>query len=256
MPSQAVEVVELLARRATLLRLLRQAPRLKRDIAEELSVSRSTVDRAVRNLESHNYVVREETVSLTLEGRLALDAFERFTGSIGGLDDASEVLGRLPAAASLDVAMLRDATVVTPDRDAPQRPIASFVEEAERATAVRGFGSAVLPTVVSVFHDRIVYHDAVFDLTVPDGVLDELLSTQGDVVDECLDAGGLTLRTATSGLDYSLMIVEQRDRTVACALVYGDSGLAGVVKNDNDDAVRSADCVYERVRENASDLPI
>jgi len=58
MPSQAVEVVELLARRATLLRLLRERPRLKRELAEELSVSRSTVDRAVRNLEATDYVAR------------------------------------------------------------------------------------------------------------------------------------------------------------------------------------------------------
>jgi predicted transcriptional regulator len=256
MPSQAVEVVELLARRATLLRLLRERPRLKRELAEELSVSRSTVDRAVRNLEATDYVARGETVSLTLEGRLALDAFEQFTGVIRGLDDTSRVLEHLPESATLDVSMLRDATVVTPDRDAPQRPIASFVEEAERATKVRGFGSAVLPSVVSVFRDRIVDHDAVFDLTVPESVLDELLASQRGVVEECLDSGRLTLRTASTSLDYSLLLVEQRDRTAVCALVYGDSGVAGVVKNDTDDAVRWADRVYERLRKDATDLPV
>jgi len=105
----------------------------------------------------------------------------------------------------------------------------------------------VLPSVVSVFRDRIVDHDAVFDLTVPESVLDELLASQRGVVEECLDSGRLTLRTASTSLDYSLLLVEQRDRTAVCALVYGDSGVAGVVKNDTDDAVRWADRVYERL---------
>lgn len=255
MPPQAVEVVELLARRATLLRLLREQPRLKRDLADELLVSRSTVDRAVRNLEAHSFVARGKYVSLTLEGRLALDAFEQFTGSIKGLDDATTVLDPLPQTASFDVTMLCDATVVTPDRDAPQRPIESFVDEAERATGIHGFGSAVLPQITSVFHERIVDHGADVDIALPESVLEELLASHGDLVAECLDTGRLSLYTAGTTLDYSLLLVEQADRTVACALVYGDNGLAGVVKNDADDAVRWADRVYERVREDAEELP-
>ena len=255
MPSIAVEVVELLARRVTLLRLLREEPRLKRDLADELSVSRSTVDRAVRNLEAHDFVTRGESVALTLEGRLALDAFERFTGSVDSLDDASNVLDPLPRTTTLDVALLRDATVVTPGRDAPERPSASFLEEAERATAIRGYASAVLPSVAPVFYERVVDHGATVDLTLPESVLEELLATHGDLVDAALDSGRLTLRTATDTLDYSLLVLEQDDRTLASALVYGNSGLEGVVKNDDDDAVRWADRTCDRLREAAEDLP-
>lgn len=255
MPSQAVEVVELLARRSTLLRLLREQSRLKRDLADELAVSRSTVDRAVRNLESHGFVARGQSVSLTLEGRLALDAFEQFTGSIEGLDDATVVLDPLPHTAVLDVRMLCDATVVTPERDVPQRPMESFIEEAERATGIRGFGSAVLPPVVSLFHERIVDHGAEITLALPESVLETLLASYGDMVEESLATERLTLLTASTTLDYSLMLLDQGDRTVACALVYGDNGLAGVVKNDGDEAVRWAERVYERVREDAEELP-
>lgn len=255
MPSRTVEVVELLARRARLLELLREEPRLKRDLAEELSVSRSTVDRAVRNLEAHNFVARGDTVSLTLEGELALDAFERFVGSVDGLDEATPVLDPLSPTATLDVALLRDATVVTPERDAPQRPTSSYAEEVQRATGVRGFASNVLPSTVDVFHERIVDHGVGVDLTMPEYVLEELLASHGDSVDEALDTGRLTLRTATTTLEFSLLVVDQPERTVVCALIYGDSGLAGVVKNDHEDAVRWAERVYGRIRDDAEELP-
>jgi len=256
MPPIAVEVVELLARRVTLLRFLREEPRLKRDLADELSVSRSTVDRAVRNLEAHDFVARGESVSLTLEGRLALEAFERFTETVESLDDAAPVFEPLSADTRIDTALVQSANVVRSDSVSPQRPFVSYQELLEEATAVQGFSPAVLEENVRLFHDRIVEDGVSVDLTVAPDVLDELVSTHSDPVEAALDTGRLTLRRADPTVEYALMLVEQPERTVVCALVYGDRGLAGALHNDDPEAVRWARRVLDGVQADAETVSL
>ncbi len=246
--TEADDAVALLARRAELLRTLRDGPRAKQKLAATQSVSRSTVDRAVRTLEAHGFVARNDAVSLTLRGRLALDAYDEFVGLLDALDAAGELLDVLPADATIDAALLRGADVVQSNPIAPQRPYLAYQSVVEDATAIRGFAPAVLDENVPQFRDRIVNGAAPVDLTVAPAALDELVSSHADAVEDALDTGRLTLREATTVLDYGLVLVEQSERTVACVLVFDDYGLAGVVENDERHAVEWADNVYERIQ--------
>ncbi|MCD2199196.1 helix-turn-helix domain-containing protein [Halobacterium sp. KA-4] len=249
--TEADNAVALLAQRAELLRPLRDGPRAKQDLAAAQSVSRSTVDRAVRTLEAHGFVARDDAVSLTLRGRLALDAYDDFVDLLDALDTAGDLLDVLPADATIDGALLRGADVVQSNPVAPQRPYVAYQSVVEEATAIRGFAPAVLDENVSQFRDRIVDGAAPVDLTVAPAALDELVSSHADAVEEALGTGRLTLREATTVLDYGLVLAEQPERTVVCALVFDDHGLAGVVENDERHAIEWAHSIYERIREDA-----
>jgi len=248
------DAVAVLAQRAELLRSLRDGPQSKPDLVAAQSASRSTVDRAVRTLETHGFVERDDGVSLTLRGRLALDAYDEFAATLGSLDAAGELLDVLPADARLDGALLRGATVVQSDPVAPQRPYVAYQSVLEDATAVRGFAPAVLDENVARFRDRIVDAETTVDLTVAPAALAELVASHSAAIEESLATGRLTLREASTVLDYSLMLVEQPDRTVVCALVFDDHGIAGVVENDTARAVGWASDVYESIRDDATVL--
>jgi predicted transcriptional regulator len=249
-----VATVELLARRAELLRALADGAGTKRDLVAAQSASRSTVDRAVRQLETRGFVERGAAISLTLQGRLALEAYERLLETLGDVDAASGVLDALPADATVDEVLVRGADVVGPEPVTPQRPYLAYQRLVEDATAVRGFASAVLADNVPAFRDRIVEDGLPVDLTVAPDALDELVSSHADAVEAALATGRLTLRRATTTLEYSLVLVEQPERTVACALVGDGRGITGLVKNDSPDAVRWAEGVYDRIRRDAEPL--
>lgn len=254
MSQPPADAIEVLAQRAELLRALRDGPRTKRELVESWSVSRSTVDRAVRNLESWEFVERADGVALTLRGRLALEAYEELADTVAAVDAAGVVLDPLPADATIDRSLLCGATVVGPDPVSPQRPFVSYQELVEDATAVRGYAPAVLEDNVPVFRDRIVEDGLTVDLTLSPDALDELVSAHADTVDEVLATDHVTFRRATTTLEYALMLVEQGGRTVVCALFYGDRGLVGTLHNDSSDAVQWAEGVYERIREDAEPL--
>lgn len=252
--SQSVETLDLLGRRADLLALLRESPRTKPELASALSVSRSTVDRAVRNLEAENLVARGDTVSLTLTGALALDAYERFADQLDALGSAGSLFESLPANAVVDPALLRDATVVTPSEVAPHRAVETYGSLVADASRVRGFACAVLDTNVERFRERIVEDEVPVELVVTEDVLDALVATHSDAISDSRESGNLSIYRATQTLAYNLMLVET-DATHVCALVHDHDGHVGLVVNDDPDAVAWAEGVYESIREDAVPLP-
>lgn len=254
MSDSPADAIEVLVRRADVLRVLSDGQRPKRELVHEVSVSRSTVDRAVRVLESHGFVDRNDGVSLTLRGRLALDAYEGLEDTIDAVGEAGDVLDPLSADATFDTRLLRDATIVRPTPVSPQRPYVSYQRLVEDAEAVRGFAPVVLENNVPKFREKIVEDGIDADLTVAPDALEELVSEHADAVEAALDTGHLTLRRATETLEYALMLVEQPECTYACALVYDENGFAGTISNDSPDAIRWAEGVYERLRTEARPL--
>jgi len=248
--------LDLLARRAELLRLLRDGPTAKPELADALGVSRSTVDRAVRQLEARGFVERSGGggVSLALKGRLALDSYEAFAADLAGLDAADGAIDALPDDARVAPALFRDATVVESTGVAPQRPTEAYLSLAEDATRIRGYASRLLDSTVPALRDRVVDDGLELDLVVDPDVLDALLGAHGDAVADALDTGRLTLREGSDGLAYSLMLVDEPKRTRACALLYDESGHTALVHNDDPAAVEWAEGVYESLRDGADAL--
>lgn len=247
--------VDLLARRADLLRAVRERPRSKPAIADELPVSRSTVDRAVRELEAEGFVARSDGISLTLQGRLALDSYETFAARLRDLDAAGAVLESLPDDARVDRALFRDATVVEASPVAPQRATEAYRSLVADAVRVKGYARALLDGNVETFRERMVEDGANVELVLDPDVLDALVGSHGSIVAEGRDAGRLTMLEATDGLAYSLMLVETSKTTHTCALFYDDSGHTGLVRNDAEEAVAWAESVYEDLRAAADPLP-
>src|SRR6056297_1681780 len=142
---------DLLAQRADLLRAVRDGAPPKPELAAALSVSRSTVDRAVRDLEDSGLVERAGGVTLTLKGRLALDSYETFAAHLRDFEAAETALKTLPNDARVDRSLFRDATVVEATPVAPQRATEAYRSLVADATRVRGYASALLDGNVQTF---------------------------------------------------------------------------------------------------------
>lgn len=89
-----LDTIEVLLRRGAVVERLSAQPTPKRELVDGLDVSRSTVDRALREIESVGLAeCRDDGVTLTLCGRLAVAEFERFGTRLAdrcGVGDAAE----------------------------------------------------------------------------------------------------------------------------------------------------------------------
>ncbi|RYJ14571.1 GntR family transcriptional regulator [Halogeometricum borinquense] len=99
----------------------------KRDLHENLNTSRTTIDRAVRELEEENILHRREGYcEFTRFGRLAYQEFCKTSQIFETLSNANELLSILPEESDLNINLLQDANVKLADQRAPVAPFRHF----------------------------------------------------------------------------------------------------------------------------------
>jgi predicted transcriptional regulator len=152
------ELLSVLLKRRGTVRRLDEGPAAKRTLVEALDCSRSTVDRAVRELESHGLVAYEDgRYELTPVGEQAVAGTTELLDRIGVARELRPFLEHLPPGRfDLDLELLADADVLLPEPGNPWAMINRHVGVLERAEDVR----AVLPLLglhaQQVVHERVV----------------------------------------------------------------------------------------------------
>lgn len=274
--------------RSHFLRCLRR-PRQKCELARELAESRSTIDRALRELEDAGFVEREETGYRTsLAGELALAEYDRYTARLDGLVELQPMIDGLPTDEPLDGAVFEGADASLPDQCSPHEPVealATFLSQAEHA---RVFGTAVLPQHVDLYYERIVEEDMTADFVLSEGVVEWLLSRREEQAMGILRAEGVTAAETTTDLSFSFVISERgettereessgsgvhhgesdrvggvsgnadstRPKRSVGVMLYEESSLVGFVHNDAREAVAWADALFERIADEAVSLGV
>jgi predicted transcriptional regulator len=247
---ESVEVVRLLLRRAPLLDSLAAGPASKRNLVDRHDVSRSTVDRAVRELEEKRLVERTaDGVALTLPGRVALDEYDDCLDLADGLAGAARILDALPADAPLDPAMLRGVRVVGTEQHAPHRPVKEFTSLVSGADAVRVVLATYVPEHVEACCDPATDRGSAAELVLTEPVISSLAPESEAALRRATDASLSAYRI--DGVPYSLAVAERDDSGRAGVLVADESGVRGLVVNDAADAVAWADRQFETCRERA-----
>lgn len=230
-------VVDLIARRNDVLRALDPTPVEKRELVFRLDVSRSTVDRGVRELEAVGLVARSDGgYRRTPAGDLALSEFDAFVRRASGVVEHADQLGSLPSDADVDVAMVADADVVAADRRAPHAPttaLGSLIDDAER---VRARWIAAFPRQVDAYATGVADGMEAEVVLAPTAV-ERLVSTHAAELSAALDTGRLSVREAPSEPAFGLLVAETPDGPVAGMLLVGDAGVEAFVKNGDADAV-------------------
>lgn len=236
------EVMAVVARRGRVLRAMGRTGIEKRELIDALDVSRSTVDRSVRELEAIDLIERTGgEYRLTLPGRIALEEYDRFASRMDGLFSAISSLSSLPVDAPFDAAVLEDATVVRTERHSPHVPVTHLSDQVSRATETWAVAPAVLPQQVSVYHERILEDGLEARIVATEAVLERLLSAYAEEFEETLATGRLHVRQVDGELPpYSLLVVETPSGPEMGMLFYGENGATGYVGNDSPHAVEWA----------------
>ncbi|MFC5366772.1 helix-turn-helix transcriptional regulator [Salinirubrum litoreum] len=251
------EVMAVVARRGDVLRALADDGGRKCELDDELDVSRSTIDRAIRELEGLGLVERaEDGYFRTLSGTLALEEYDRFKSRMDGVLEARDVLSPLPSDADVDAAVVDGAEVVLADRHSPLRPARHQVEIVERASHVRAAASAVLPQHVDAYYQGIVERGMHAEIILSTPVMERVVADHDTKFHDSLTTGRVDLRQLDRDLSYSLMVASTPDGPVMGMLVYVQGGIRGFVGNDSQEAVSWARARLDDYWSQASPIPI
>lgn len=248
------EFLEAVGRRAGLLASLDGRALRKPELEAELDVSRSTIDRGIRELEQRCLVERtDEGYRRTLTGTLALEEYDRLRERIDGLARGGDLLAALDRNADLDAAMVAGATIVERERTSPYRPVEELYDVVDAATEVRSFDLTVHPQQVDVYR-RNVEDGMTAELVLTREVVERLVAENVSAFEDTVQTDRVDLWQASEDLPYGLLVAETADGPVAVVVVYSDRGVLGCIRNDDPDAVAWARRRFAHERERATRL--
>lgn len=248
----ATETAQLLARRYGFLRELADGPRTKRELAAALEVSRSTVDRAVRELEAAGFAARSNgRVTVTPTGSIAYASCRTHLAELEGITTAEPALSALRGTTDLPPALFRGADVVTPNRVAPQHPHDRLVDVLEEAEVLRHYATGIRPEYEEPYWGRLEEGRPI-DVVAVTAVLEKFIEAYRAEMASGLDTDDFSIQETAEKRPYSMVI---GDTDAVCVLIYEGHSLAAIVYNDAPAAVMWALEQFESLRADADPVP-
>ena len=194
------ELVSVINRRFDVLSAL-EGGRDKRDLVDELDISRSTINRAVRQLESLGLVTRGNGYRQTVGGRLVADVYDGFVGELADVMALEELLQSLPPGAPMSTAMVRDADVERSSGPTPTRPLDGVVDVMSTTDRFRALVPRISrPDLLTTFDEELVQAGVPTDAVFSEG-LSDYVRTEHPEVFELLTRMNMPLQHVQWGMN-------------------------------------------------------
>jgi predicted transcriptional regulator len=240
-----------IATREPFLRSILEEPKRKSELGDATDASRSTVDRAIRDLVGAGLIERRgDEYRAAVAGRTVLQAVERYHRRLREVEDGIDVLRRVSADVDIADQFLDGASVSRPSPEVPDGMMQRVFDSLEPAEEVYCVTPIVLSGHIDQFREAAIAGEAPTSMVIDHAVVDQLLGAS-EARSEFLtavDDDGLELYRADVSLSYSLWITHEE----AGIVLYSDTGMRGIVVNDTEAALEWATAQYERFAEAAS----
>ena len=258
--SDRLEEIETLFARYAVLERLCQSSVYIRDLITEIGHSRSTVNRAINELEAMSLVERtDDGVSATTTGRLVHERLGTFLEEFDDVRAADSVLNSMSPNTDVGIEMVAGCETVLGTDSTPYRPLERVHEDISNATRYR----ACLPTVMDPRNVRLLYEHVVTDgnpaevVVTPETfrTLRQEFPRRMTVMSEAETFTVFVGSVPSFGLALLEFETGVGDRTTSAYVVVFDEhqNVHGLLVNDSPRALAWAESRYRTHREQATD---
>lgn len=250
------EVRELVAKRIDFLEHLQEHTLQKPGIVDQLDHSRSTVDRAIRELENADLIERtQKGYSTTFSGKLAAEKYREYLSESTEVLDKRTTLNRLPVTSPLDAAVLIDADVHLATGPLPYEPLTHVEDVLEHADRVLGLVPQLPnPHWLRLCRSQVIEEEATVELVVSPALFETLQQQCSRVLME-LVAPPTGAVFVTDLPQFTLLLVANDETETVLIILYDDTdSVAGVLVNDSPTATEWAQTFYQTIKAEADDV--
>lgn len=255
MEDVAGDAVRTLLERRKLVRALRDGAEDKRTLVDELDVSRSTVSRALRDLQAQHLVERANgRFQTTAYGDLLADEFESMLETASSAWNVRGVLDQIPTdELGFDLRHLANAEVTTPTTANPTAPMERVVELKRQATHVRSLAAGRSPGALDAHREAAEASDHTFDSVCSTGLVAWLVSDDDrrDTLADLLDADGVAVHVYDGDIPVPIGITED---VVFFGVESEEGAPVALVESTNDRVREWAEDTFESCRAAADEL--
>lgn len=250
------EEQELVAQRAEYLQVMLEDSYRKTDLTDVLDAPRSTVDRAVRQLEEAGLVKRVDSeFTVTLAGELAFRRYKDYVEFSDNIFAAKEILNAIEDDVDLPFSLFYDAEVVQAESHLPERPVLDVRELVEESPYLHGSAPVAMSMFTEVIQELLMEGGHSFEIVASEQVFETLQTAMGgefEVIQE--HAEQFQLYVTEEDLPYALWFVEPEGVEHVGLTVYGEMGAVGTLVSRNEDAVAWGREEYERYKSESEQI--
>ncbi|WP_254830157.1 helix-turn-helix transcriptional regulator [Haloglomus salinum] len=248
--SDVEAVLDLVAKRIDVLRLLDGERVRKRTIAEELDYSRSTVNRTITALTDAGLVDdAPDGCQATVVGSLLAEQYDTYVRGVADILTHRQLLASFPLDAEFSPKVLADAEVSVPRGSSPYEPYHAIEALLERAS---GQVRVYVPTFTNPRGIELATRlSAEFDVEIifDRELVRELRSDVPDEVETLSQLEKFTGYETTDGPDYSLVVVDTESGAEGAVIVHStERELLGCIVTGDPDATRWLEQRYSDIR--------
>jgi predicted transcriptional regulator len=249
----ALDVVNALQRRSSLLELLATQPSDIRDLRDELDVSRSTIYNAVRELESLGLVTQVDgRYRLTTFGRAAVQQHDQFMTRFTRLCDVGAELATLLPSVEVPPDVFTDADLVAAESHAPDRPFDAFERFIATSDRFRAFAPVTGARYVDLVTDQLRSRGVTADLVTEERVVDYILANHRTELLDALAHDSFRFYQTTRPLPFGLVVAEEPDPRLGLLLYDGQGQLRVFLTTDVEAALEWGTRTYDSYRAGAA----
>lgn len=246
--------VELVFRRSEYLDALFGTKRRKGELEDVLGHSRSTVNRAIGDLVDAGLVEEGEgACQLTLEGRLAVEAFSEFRGRNEGIAAAADLFPAVGPESDIGLEVTTGADVTAARGSMPYRAFHEFERLIEEATRIRGSAwTFANPRSKALFEEAIVERGVPVEFFLDETLFEQIRDDFGEAFDRWHDRGDFAGFVVPECPRYTILVSELPSGPETGVAVYStDHEFYGVLINDTAKAVQWAERQLDALAERA-----
>ncbi len=248
-------VVSVLTRRSELLEVTLGEPLEKPGLVDALNVSRSTVDRGLRELMTHGFVERvDDGFTATLAGRLAIDVYAEFIDDSATINEVKRLLAHLPADVPITTDLLSSCTVYEATPPAAHKPINYLEAQLREANTHRGVTHTVSQSSTLNWFLECIENGLDAEKIHRAELLDYFYNDNRKHMEQMVATGNFRVLQVET-VPFGLAITTHDDGTQVSVVIYNESGsMEGVIANDTREAYEWAMRYYESLRDEAIDI--
>jgi DNA-binding MarR family transcriptional regulator len=244
----------IVGKRQSFLESLEKNSKDKCELETDLDISRSTVDRGIRELSNAGLVTSTNSdYQLTLAGRTALTAAQQYHRRLQEIDSGRDLLSTLPSGIDIADVFLDGASYAQASPEIPDRIIRYLFDSIESADVFRGVSPVALAGYLDEFYAVTTANGTIVKHVVDEDVVETLLAApelrSGFIKQAQHDR--VSLLSGDISFNYGVWIVDDIEAGI---VFYTDTGVRGIIINDSDAAIQWAHNQWESVMADATSI--
>lgn len=179
-PRDYPEPLITLIKRVDVLEVISYGCTHKREIEDDLDISRATIDRAIRRLDDCGIVERDgPECQLTLYGRLLLETYQTLSEEINRLAEAQEILSALPDETKFNTNFIANAKITTCTSASPLTIYRKTERVLRQSNHIRGIYPVLPPYSIDLL-ESLDEQGTTLELICSDEVIEEMVTNYGE----------------------------------------------------------------------------